>query len=793
MKKHVLSVLMAIVFVFSVLPISANATKTTSSTTTTTKAATKKGYVTRKTSDLGVGFIEAFEGYFQFQYWDYQHYTIGYGTTCEKDEYPGGISEAFAHQLLKKNLPSYEAGLNSFLKSNDIYVTQNQYDALVSFTYNFGAYVWKREPTIAKYLKNGIEKYTDKQIADAFGLWVNAGGVTVQGLVDRRAAEAKYFCTDDFAFNKEVYVVTDSVSVRSGASTSYSSLGSLKRGDLVVVTAKKYTSDAAWGQISYGNTSGWFSLKYSKFGLDETTSTNLTATCLYKVENLPTGIALYWKKVKGAVGYKIYKKSGNSQYDLIKTITSSATTTFIDTAVKEAAYSYYVVSYNNKRNANKSGECQISFVSSIGLKSLKTLSNGFKLTWKKKSNAQKYKVLRANESDRTFVEIATTTATNYTDTTAVGGVLYYYSVKVVTTSGVSGASEAKSGVYLNAPEITSGSNTKKAITISWTSVAKAKGYYVYRRLQGQSKKNLVATINNAYTTTYTDSNVVSTTGYAYYVKAFTTNIQSNYSNQFATKLYAPPKIKTIKAENGGIKLTWDKASGAASYNVYRRLKTESAFVKIANVKTNSFADTTVSGNSRYYYRLTTVGSYGAESYRSSAKSCLSISSTEIISATSVKKGVKLKWNKVSGAVSYSVYRYASKKYTLVKTVTTNSLVVDFGKSLKRTYAVKVNYSGATSDYSKNFNAYKLAKPTLKISKTQKGLLLSWNKVKNATGVVIYRKEAGGKFSLYTEQPVYEKQTFENSTTQRGKTYYYKIKVVGNGSVSAVSNVVKKKF
>ena len=217
------------------------------------------------------------------------------------------------------------------------------------------------------------------------------------------------------------------------------------------------------------------------------------------------------------------------------------------------------------------------------------------------------------------------------------------------------------------------------------------------------------------------------------------------------------------------------------------------FVKIANVKTNSFVDTTVSGNAKYQYRLTTVGTYGAESYRSGAKSCLSIASTKIVSATSVKKGVKLVWNKVSGANSYSVYRYASKKYTFVKTVTNNSLVVDFGKSSSRTYAIKVNYQGGTSDYSENFKAFKLATPTLKVSKTQKGLLLSWDKVKNATGIVIYRKEEGGKFSLYTEQPIYEKQTFENSTTQKGKTYSYKIKVVGNGSYSSVSNVVKMKF
>ena len=102
----------------------------------------------------------------------------------------------------------------------------------------------------------------------------------------------------------------------------------------------------------------------------------------------------------------LYRKSGNGEYSLIKTITSNATTSFVDTDVKQGAYSYYVVSYNNKKDASKSGESQINFVSSVKLKSLKPISNGFKLIWNSKSGAKKYKVMRANESDNTFVEIA---------------------------------------------------------------------------------------------------------------------------------------------------------------------------------------------------------------------------------------------------------------------------------------------------------------------------------------------------------------------------------------------------
>ena len=442
MKKRILSLLLVVLFVLSSMPV-------------ITASAAKKGYVVRSTSDLGVSFIEAFEGYYQFQYWDYEHYTIGYGSTCKKDEYPGGISEAFAHKLLKKNLPSYESGLNNFLKKNNIYVTQNQYDALMSFTYNFGAYVWTKQVTLGDYLKKGIDKYTDKQIANAFGLWVKAGGTTLPGLVARRKAEASYFCTGDYSFDKEVYVVTDSLSMRSGAGTSYSSTGSLIRGDRVVVTEKKYIGDTVWGKITKSNKTGWICLDYTKYGNNQISDSTLIATCLYKAENVPTGVMLKWKKVKGAKGYKIYRNlESESKYSLIKTITKNSTVSYTDTNVKQKQYKYYVVSYNDKKTAAKSGVCQISYVSAPKLKSLSKVSNGFKLTWDKKSDAKKYKVMRSNEDDTTLIPIATVTGTSYTDKKAVSGVKYYYSVKAVTSSGISGARDAKSGVYLEATQRT---------------------------------------------------------------------------------------------------------------------------------------------------------------------------------------------------------------------------------------------------------------------------------------------------------------------------------------------------
>lgn len=784
MKRRILTAALSLVLIIGSLPVIAGSAAT-------------KNYVQRTTSDLGVNFIEVYEGYSQYAYWDYSQYTIGYGTRCEKDEYPAGISEPAAHQLLKSVLPTYEAGLNSFLSKNDIYVTQNQYDALVSFTYNFGAYVWDRDPTIAKYLKNGINKYTDKQIADAFGLWVNAGGVKLQALVDRRAAEAAYFCTDDFGFDKEVYVMESTVNVRTGPGTSYSYVGKQNKGSFIVVTEKRYTASRAWGKITYNNNaSRWVALDYAKFGNDQSIDNTLIATCLYKAENITNGIALYWKKVNGADGYKIYKKQeGSTAYLLTQTITSNSTVSFVDTDVSQKQYSYYIIAYKGATDAVRSGVCQIEFVKPTTLKGLDKLANGFKIKWTKLSGVNSYQVLRRNDGDDTFVKIATADSdkNNYSDTTAVGGVRYYYTVKCVTSAGVSGAPEALSGIYLATPSITSATNTKKAITINWSASYNASGYYVYRKAPNDKSAVKIATVKGGNKTSYTDSSVAKNTTYTYYVKAYATSIESNFSAALTAKIYTPPAVASLKVTSSGIVVSWNAVSGIKKYNVYRKAEGESVYKKIATATGTAYTDSTGVSGKKYYYCLTSLSDSGVESYKGSAKNCWYLSTTTINSATAVKTGLKIKWTKVNGAASYSVYKYESKTYTLLGTVTGVSFIdktIKKGKS--RTYAVKVNYSGTSSNYSKRLKAFRLGTPKLKVTNVSNGLLLSWSKIKNAKGIIIYRKDPGAKkYKLYTKITKYTKRTFENSTAVLGRKYSYKIKIIRGKSTSMVSNAATK--
>ncbi len=221
-------------------------------------------------SENGLSLIKEFEGFLQYAQWDYSQWSIGYGTGVDKDAYPDGITEAEADMLLRNVVLRYEGYVNNFLSKYDVEVTQNQYDALVSFTYNLGN-VWSYDSqvTIRDYLINGISNYTAEEIKDAFGLWCKAGGQTLEGLVRRRAREAELFLSDhdynEDSKTSEKWRMTSATGVRlrSDSTTSAEIIDVIPYKYVVTVTEKKENEGFLWGRTIYGGKSGWTVLDYA--------------------------------------------------------------------------------------------------------------------------------------------------------------------------------------------------------------------------------------------------------------------------------------------------------------------------------------------------------------------------------------------------------------------------------------------------------------------------------------------------------------------------------------------------
>lgn len=141
--------------------------------------------MTMQISEKGIQLIESFESLRLESYQDVRGiWTIGYGSTL--NVLPGmTITQEQAEQRLAQDLASAEAAVNVNVR---VPLTQTQFDALCSFTFNCGNAAFKQS-TLLRLLNQG--DYAGA--AEQFIRWDKAGGEVVAGLLRRRQAEIALF------------------------------------------------------------------------------------------------------------------------------------------------------------------------------------------------------------------------------------------------------------------------------------------------------------------------------------------------------------------------------------------------------------------------------------------------------------------------------------------------------------------------------------------------------------------------------------------------------------------------
>ncbi len=157
-------------------------------------------------SSQGLEFIKQFEGFRGNLYNDVAgHCTIGYGhlvhrgncNGTESAEFISGITQQRATELLREAVRSFEQTVND---SVNVTLNQNQFDALISFSFNVGAGAF-RSSTLLRLLNTGNYDVVPTELRK----WVNAGGRPVQGLIRRREAESNLFTNARYSSGQSFY------------------------------------------------------------------------------------------------------------------------------------------------------------------------------------------------------------------------------------------------------------------------------------------------------------------------------------------------------------------------------------------------------------------------------------------------------------------------------------------------------------------------------------------------------------------------------------------------------------
>ena len=147
-----------------------------------------------KTSNVGIELIKKYEGCVLKAYkcpsgvW-----TIGYGHT---NGVKSGmkITKTQAVNYLKQDLSIYEKAVTDYVK---VPLNQNQFDALVSFSFNCGVGALKTSTLLQK-----LNSSDYNGAANEFPRWNKSNGKVLNGLVRRRQEEKELFLKTNYLSNK---------------------------------------------------------------------------------------------------------------------------------------------------------------------------------------------------------------------------------------------------------------------------------------------------------------------------------------------------------------------------------------------------------------------------------------------------------------------------------------------------------------------------------------------------------------------------------------------------------------
>lgn len=475
----------------------------------------------------------------------------------------------------------------------------------------------------------------------------------------------------------------------------------------------------------------------------------------------------------------------------------------------------------------------------------KAAKDTINVSWKSVKGASGYAVYR-KEAGQVWSMIGTTSSTSYADAVENldSGTMYYYTVRAYKGSKSQALSNKYKAAYwtsydangtvafyMTTPKVSKAQENEKGIKVTWKAVSGATGYAVYRK-KGSGDWSMIGTTTSLE---YTDqSSLDESAKYYYTLRAYHGNRSEALSNKYnaeywsyydgtgvqATRLdyLVTPVLKGNSTAAGGILVKWKTVYGASGYAVYRKT-VNGSWKMLATTTDAQYTDKNVSNNTTYYYtvraykgslKTATANKYSSKywsGYDKNGAKAVYLNTPQLTSVEIANSGFKVKWNAVTGATGYEVYRKSGNAgWELLGTTSSVSYQDKNAKStVEYYYTVRAYRGNAATAMEKRYNAEYwshydskgvkseyIATPQLKtVTATASGSKVSWQSVSGASGYAVYRKISGGSWEMITTT---EKTEYvDTANLMSGKTYYYTVRAYKGSLKTATANKYSSQY
>ncbi len=293
-------------------------------------------------------------------------------------------------------------------------------------------------------------------------------------------------------------------------------------------------------------------------------------------------------------------------------------------------------------------------------------ANQMVISWNGVPGATKYHVLRAGDANSAPTQLADSTSTGWTDSTLPNGKRYFYAVEAATDQVTSAATTEQSAITnLPAPQNLAANPGATTVGLSWSAVANATQYAIYRRDgTGNGAFAPLATVSSA---SYVDSASVNEgSEYSYVVHAVTLDLESADSNIAVaiTTLDAPSGLAATNSLFD-ITLTWTGNAAAAGYEILRSTSPASGFVVIGATTSMTYCNCGDSAfppapATTYYYEIRAVTGVAESDYSNVATATTVFPAPGNVGfEVDNRDTVVLTWAAVPGATNYGIERSTS--------------------------------------------------------------------------------------------------------------------------------------